>query len=223
MFNLNSFQNLQLPPSVSIPSTKPMSGLLSSIGSASAFTSVATGLIGQITNLFKGSPPSAFAEAGKTFLGTWLPQIQYANKNNPSKMFTEMSKAYNYMLLHYTAHLNGSTSDRSKTGNRMGLNYVKQFEATLSQSLSEARANYTIEKNVVNYTYPVDFYSGIKNFHGNHQGTYTQYRFTEKPDISDISQTVSRGVNKASSSANPIFIIVLLAMAFPMLAKYFKK
>ena len=116
----------------------PKPSLTDKLGKTSSSIGALVSLFNGVASIFSGGyKPEAFAEAGKIFLGSWITQIKTSNSNNPSVMLTEMSKAYNYMLLHYQAHLSGSTSSRSKTGNKMGMDYVKQFAPIFQKSISD--------------------------------------------------------------------------------------
>jgi len=199
-----------------------LSGLASG-GTLGAVTSLLTG----ITSLFKGSPPTYFAEKGKIFIGTIIPQIQTQYANDFGKMLTEMSKAYNYMVVHYQAHLSGSTSERSKTGNQMGMDYVKSFEPTFNQFVSQLRQTHNITTSQVSVTFQKNQLQGIKPFSGNHQGSYTQFTAVEKNIIESTfggSSNTSRTLSKGSSTAAGVGFMALIlgGMFFPQIKKVLK-
>lgn len=215
LFNYDgSFTNqLMNPP----PKPNFLDKLSKTNGELSSLVSLFKG----IANIFSGgSPPAAFAEAGKTFLGSWITSIKTSNSDNPSVMLTEMSKAYNYMILHYQAHLSGSTSTRSKTGNKMGMDFVKQFDPIFKQAILSLKDSFIINSSQVPYTYPKNFYQGIKSFHGNHTGYYTQFVLTPKPNLAEKIIGKSEGANLLGSSNNPLFIVLLLAIAIPLFKKF---
>jgi hypothetical protein len=194
-------------------------GNLSSGGTIGAVTSLLSG----ITSLFKGSPPSHFSEKGKTFIGTIIPQIQNQYSNDYGKMLTEMSKAYNYMIVHYQAHLAGSQSERSRIGNEEGMSYVRSFDPTFNQFVSQLRAHYNITSTKKSVTFPKNFLQGIKPFSGNHQGSYDEYVVIKKNIVDTItskSTTLSKG---SSSMAGVGFMALILgSMFFPQIKKVLK-
>ena len=199
----------------------PKPSLSDKLGKTTGNLSALVSLFNGVASIFSGgSKPEAFAEAGKIFLGSWITQIKTSNSNNPSVMLTEMSKAYNYMLLHYQAHLSGSTSTRSKTGNKMGMDYVKQFAPIFQKSISDLRNSFTINSTQVPYTYPKNFYSGIKSFHGNHSGYYTEFVLTPKPTLVEKIISNSENTNLMGSSNNPLFILLLIGIAIPLFKKF---
>lgn len=199
-------------------------GKLASGGTIGAVTSLISGL----TSLFKGSPPTAFAEKGKVFIGSIVPQIKNQYQNDIGQMLTEMSKAYNYMILLYTAHLNGSTSERSKTGNQMGMDYVQSFQTTFNQFVSQLKQTHDISSTEISYTFPKQFLNGIKSFSGSHSGSYTQYTATEKKGSlfgksSNSTNTNSTLTKGSSTFAGVGFMAIILGgMFLPQIKKLLK-
>ena len=219
--SFNPYFNLDGSFTNQIMNAPPKPSFTDSLGKASGELGAIISLFNGVASLFAGgSKPKAFAEAGKLFLGSWITQIKTSNSNNPSVMLTEMSKAYNYMLLHYQAHLSGSTSSRSKTGNKMGMDYVKQFEPIFKKAISGLRTSFTINSSQVPYTYPKNFYSGIKSFHGNHSGYYTEFVLTPKPTLAEKIISKSDETNLMGSSNNPLLILLLIVISIPLFKKF---
>ncbi len=198
-------------------------GNLASGGTIGAVSSLLSG----ITSLFKGSPPTYFAEKGKIFIGTIIPQLKNQYQNDIGTMLTEMSKAYNYMIIHYQAHLSGSTSERSKTGNQMGMDYVQSFQPVFNQFLSQLRETHNITSKQVSITYQKNFLQGIKPFSGSHSGSYTEYTATEKNIIestfgSNTDRTTTLTANSSAFAGVGFMALIIGGMFLPQIKKILK-
>jgi hypothetical protein len=166
--------------SVALIAATATKGLLTKAGIGKLFSGLSKPFSKLFGNLFGGSPPAAFAKSGKTFLNTIIPGIQEKNQNNVGLMLTEMSKAYNYMVLFYKAHLAGSNSSRTKQGNAQGMEFVQSFKPTLNQVINELSTTHNISTNIIQTTFNKNFHPSIKPHSGSHVGSYTQYTLSQK-------------------------------------------
>lgn len=165
-----------------------------------------SGIIGK---LFGGSPPTKFAEAARTFLSEWLPQIQTKYANNPEQLLTEMSKAYNYMLGFYTAHIAGAKSKNSKQGTRMGMDLVKSFEVEFLKFLATLNNQFNISFVTVSTTFDKNQHPNIRPHSGSHQGSYKQFTVVQKNIVEQTQDkilTASKSINMGLGGTSSLVI-----------------
>lgn len=183
-------------------------------GPFGALLSPLTSIIG---NLFGGSPPTKFAEAGRTFLSEWLPQIQTKFAQNPEQLLTEMSKAYNYMIGFYTAHINGAKSKNSKAGTRMGMDLVRSFEVKFMQFIGTLNNQFNVTYVTVQTTFDKNQHPNIRPHSGSHTGSYKQFTVVQKNVVekaTDRITTASKTVQMGLGGASSIVVFGLLLAVF---------
>jgi hypothetical protein len=129
---------------------------------------------------FGKSPVGSFYAAANTLKDVVLPRLKVQYSDDLSKMFTEMSKATEYMILHYKAHRSGSSSPHSIQGNQKGLDIVSEIRKGLYATAKAFKSDYTVAYKTVSKTYQKGFISEIKGFNGNHSGMFRDYRITAK-------------------------------------------
>jgi hypothetical protein len=201
---LNGSQGL----SAAVVAATATKGLLTKGGIGKLFSGLSKPFSKLFGNLFGGSPPAAFAKSAQTFLNTIIPGIQSKHQNNLGTMLTEMSKAYNYMVLFYKAHLAGSSSSRSKQGNAQGMELVQSFKPTLNQVIDELSSTHNISTKIIQTTFNKNFHPSIKPHSGSHAGSYTQYTLSQKGSgivntIGNNLSTVGNYINQPSNQNQP--------------------
>ncbi len=179
-------------------------------------------LLTPIKNAFAGSSPSKFASHGKTFLEVVIPSVVSKHKDTPSKMLTELSKAYNYMVLFYEAHIKGSSRTNSKQGNAEGLKIVKSFLPNFESLVLELKKSATVRSSKVQpHTFVKNFHPNIKPFTGNHTGLYYSYSVSQV-DTSRIAITDQNGNPTTTQKQGSIFnndTLPILVVAFVIICR----
>jgi len=183
-------------------------------GPFGALISPLTNIIG---NLFGGSPPTKFAEAARTFLSEWLPQIQTKYAQNPEQLLTEMSKAYNYMIGFYTAHIAGAKSKNSKEGTRMGMDLVRSFEVKFMQFIGTLNNQFNVTYVTIQTTFDKNQHPNIRPHSGSHTGSYKQFTVVQKNVVEKVTDKISgatKSVQMGLGGASSIVVFGLLLAVF---------